>query len=420
MLKFKMKFLKPHYIIALMFFASEGAFAQNVEQIYMKSGSVVEGYIAEQNPGTSITIQSTKATIVVNSDSLRAKIIERMPVDSLSNEWKEWASDNNKFIDREGGKYLELCTLEFNHSVYRRVFLLEKGSLLKFIDPTSNKYHFRWGDMYRTVKNKRPANLFSGLKEVLVLNDDTHVEGQIREQFPGKDLKIETDNGEVLSYKFSQIKKIKTERLNDRLDLWSQIQLLDIIRLRNEPNEFVGFILSRTLGKDLEFVFEDGQKRIIQQSQVLSYAKIPNDKYVAVYDRILKEGEILLNGEPAYFTPLQSQGEYLLLGEVVSAQLVVGDIVSIEANLDEPNIPITLVKAHIESIPKKDGRKGESIFWPVITYQDLVQSYVGVNREITPLGNVKVSFPVTELGDYVLYVQGRNEYIVINVIENNK
>ena len=39
--------------------------AQNVEQIYMKSGSVVEGYIAEQKPGKHITFQTTKATIVV-------------------------------------------------------------------------------------------------------------------------------------------------------------------------------------------------------------------------------------------------------------------------------------------------------------------------------------------------------------------
>lgn len=51
--------------------------AQNIEQLYMKSGSVVEGYIAEQKPGSYITVQSTKATIVVNSDSLQNKIIER-------------------------------------------------------------------------------------------------------------------------------------------------------------------------------------------------------------------------------------------------------------------------------------------------------------------------------------------------------
>ena len=55
--------------------------AQNVEQIYMKSGSVVEGYIAEQKPGKHITIQTTKATIVVNSDSLQNRVIERIPLE---------------------------------------------------------------------------------------------------------------------------------------------------------------------------------------------------------------------------------------------------------------------------------------------------------------------------------------------------
>lgn len=409
--------LKPHYILALIFCVSENSSAQNIEQLYMKSGSVVEGYIAEQKPGSYITVQSTKATIVVNSDSLQNKIIERVPIDSLSKEWKQWATENSKWIVKEGKRYLELYTLEFGSSVYSKVFLLEKGSLLKFVNVTPSNYAFKWGDMYRTVKNKRPANLFSGLKEVLVLKDDSKVEGQITEQYPGKDVKIETDNGDVLSYKFSQIKQIQTEKLNEKMPLWTQIPLLDVIKLKDEAAELTGFISSRTLGKDLVFEFEDGHKRNIQQDLILSYAKIPNDKYVEVYDKFLNEDEILLNGKPAYFTPLQSQGEHLLLGEVVSEQLAVGDTVCIEARFKDPNTPVTLVKAHMESIPKKDGKKNERILWPVITYQDLVQSHVSVSRETTPLGNVKVSFPVNEVGDYVLYVQGRNEYIVINVIE---
>lgn len=411
------KLLYSIFVAFAIFNANSKTSAQNVEQIYMKSGSVVEGYIAEQIPGSFISVQSTKATIVVNSDSLQNKIIERIPVDSLSNEWKQWALENNKYIEKDGKRFLELQTLEFNSCIYSRVFLLEKGSLLKFIDIIPNKYTFKWGDMYRTVKNKRPTNLFSGLKEVLVLKDDSKVEGQIVEQYPGKDLKIETDNGEVLSYKLSQIKRIQTEKLNEKMDLWSQIPLLDIIRLKDEATELVGFISSRTLGKDLVFEFEDGHERTIQQNQIASYAKRPNDKYVEVYDKILNEDEILLNGEPAYFIPLQSQGEYLLLGEVVSAQLTVGDTVCIEARFKDPNTPVTLVKAHMESIPKKDGKKNERISWPIITYQDLVQSHVAVSRETTPLGNVKVSFTANEVGDYVLYVQGKNEYIVINVIE---
>ena len=199
--------------VFILFFASLKSFAQNVEQIYMKSGSVVEGYIAEQKPGKSITIQTTTATIVVNSDSLQNKVIERVPVESLSKEWKIWAETNNKLIDNNGKKQLELVTLEFKNSIYSKVYIIEKGSLIKFIDVSPNQYTFKWGDMYRTVKNKRPDNLFSGLKEVLVLKDGTEIEGQITEQFPGKDLKITTEKGEILSFKFTQIKKIITNTI---------------------------------------------------------------------------------------------------------------------------------------------------------------------------------------------------------------
>ena len=391
--------------------------AQNVEQIHMKSGSVVEGYIAEQKPGKHITIQTTKATIVVNSDSLQNRVIERIPLESLSDEWREWAEKNNKYEDNNGVKQLELSTLEFNNIKYSNVYLLEKGSIIKFLDLTPNQYKFVWGDMYRTVKSKRPENLFSGLKEVLVLNDNSKVVGQIIEQFPGKDLKIATEKGEVLSFKFTQVKQIKTEKLTEKLDLWSQIQLLDKIKVKGESSELIGFISSRTLGKELVFEFEDGSKRTIQQNQVTSYAKIPNEKYIEVYDKVLKDGEILLNSNEAYFVTLEIRGQYLLMGETVSAQFAVGEEVCLEAKLSDVNTPITLVKAHVENIGYNNGKKIEDYYWPVITYQDLVQSQVPINRETTPLGNIKVSFDLKEAGDYVLHIQGKNEYIVIHVID---
>ena len=412
---------KLHFIISIMICASANVYAQNVEQIYMKSGSVVEGYIAEQKPGKHITFQTTKATIVVNSDSLQNRIIERVPLESLSKEWKDWAEQNNKYIENEGRKQLELTTLEFKNSVFPKVFILEKGSLIKFIDLAPNKYTFKWGDMYRTVKNKRPDNLFSGLKEILVLTDNTKITGQIIEQFPGKDLKIATDKGDVLSFKisqeFSQVKQIKTEKLNEKLDLWSQVQLLDKIEVKGENSELIGFISSRTLGKEIVIEFENGEKRTIPQNQVISYSKVPNDKYVAVYDKVLKDGEILLDGEPAYFVQLKTVDQYLVLGNIVSLQKQVGESICLEANLDNAETPITLVKAHIENVTVPNEKKKREIPWPVITYQDLVQSHVAINREITPLGNVKVTFGVKEVGDYVLYIQGKNEYIVINVVE---
>lgn len=394
--------------------------AQNIEQIYMKSGSVVEGYIAEQNPGKHLIIQATKATIVANSDSLKDKITERILAENLPPEWKEWAEENNKYIDNAGVKQLELVTLEFKNSVYSKVFILEKGSLVKFIDLSPNRYTFKWGDMYRTVKSERPDNLFSGLKEVVVLADGSTVDGQIIEQFPGKDLKIVTDKNEVLSYKFDQVKQINTEKLNPKMDLWPQVQLLDKISVKGEDSDWVGFISSRTLGKELVIEFENGNKRTIPQNQILSYAKIPNEKYIAVYDKVIKEGEILLDGKPAYFVPLKTVGQYLVLDSIVSAQNTVGDTIYVEANLGGANVPVTLVKAHVENVAFANGKRKWEIPCPVITYQDLVQSHVEIKKEATPLGNLKVSFVVKEVGDYVLYMQGKEEYIVINVIEKNK
>ena len=394
--------------------------AQNIEQIYMKSGSVAEGYIAEQNPGKHLIIQATKATIVANSDSLKDKITERILAENLPPEWKEWAEENNKYIDNAGVKQLELVTLEFKNSVYSKVFILEKGSLVKFIDLSPNRYTFKWGDMYRTVKSERPDNLFSGLKEVVVLADGSTVDGQIIEQFPGKDLKIVTDKNEVLSYKFDQVKQINTEKLNPKMDLWPQVQLLDKISVKGEDSDLVGFISSRTLGKELVIEFENGNKRTIPQNQILSYAKIPNEKYIAVYDKVIKEGEILLDGKPAYFVPLKTVGQYLVLDSIVSAQNTVGDTIYVEANLGGANVPVTLVKAHVENVAFANGKRKWEIPCPVITYQDLVQSHVEIKKEATPLGNLKVSFVVKEVGDYVLYMQGKEEYIVINVIEKNK
>lgn len=409
-----MNFRITLYIIIL-FYANVNTFAQNVEQIFMKSGSVVEGYIAEQNPGKFIAIQTTKATIAVNSDSLQNRIIERISAESLPSEWKMWAEENKKYIDNDGVKQLELTTLEFNNCTYSKVFILEKGSVIKFIDLSPNRYTFKWGDMYRTVKNERPSNLFSGLKEILVLNDGSKIEGQIIEQFPGKDLKIVTAKKEILSYKFSQVKQIITEKFNERMDLWPQVQLLDKITLKGENAELVGFISSRTLGKELIIEFKNGDKRQIQQNAIASYAKIPNEQYVAAYDKVIKEGEILLNDKPAYFVELKPVGQYLVLGAIVSAQNRVGDVICLEANLADTNTPITLVKAHIENVTIPNEKRKREVPYPVITYQDLVQSHVEIKREITPLGNLKVSFLVNEVGDYVLYIQGKKGYIVINV-----
>ena len=393
-------------------------FGQNVEQVHMENGSIIKGCIVEQIPGEYITLQAEEATVVVNSDSLQDKISEKIPLDSLPQKWKEWTKRNEEYI-AVNGESLILTTLKFKNRTFNRVLLLEKGSLIKFLDVGRHRYTFAWGEMYRCVKNKRPDNLFSGIKDILVLDDGTEIPGQIIEQYPGQNLKILTDGGEILSFKFSQVKQIRAEKMSDRQNLWSQVQLLDKIQIKGEDLPLVGFISSRTLGKEISFEFENYKKRTIPLNQIVSYGKIPNENYVPVYDKILKEGEVLLNEKPACFVQLKSVDSYLLLTSAVSAQAIEGDTILVEANLEDVDNVITLVKAHIENVQIFKGRKKRIVSCPIITYQDLVQSPIGIDREVTPLGNIRVSFIVGEVGDYVLYIQGKEDYIVIHVIGKN-
>lgn len=407
-------------IILLLCNIAECVFGQNVEQVYMKGGSVVEGYISEQLPGKHITVHGIKATLVTSSDSLVKQTVDRLSFESLPQEWKNWAEQNGKLKGTGDQRKLELSTLQFENSKFENVFLLEKGSIIKFVDVVPRDYRFAWGEMYRTVKSTRPDNLFSGTKEVLELKDGSHICGQIIEQYPDKDLKILTESGEVMSYKFSQVRKIITEKLSKALDLWLQIQLLDELRITGEKEPVKGFIISRTLNKELVLLTEDGNQRTIPLQGISSYAKIPNEKFIAVYDRLLKEGEVVINGEPAYFVALRTHGSYLVLEETVSAQLRVGDTVRIEANVENNEIvPISLVKAHYEDVTSVKDKNKKQVLYPVITYQDLVQSTLPFTREKTPLGNVKISFIVKEPGDFVLHIQGKEGYIIINVLPVN-
>ena len=394
-------------------------FAQNIEQIYIKNGSVLDGYISEQKPTKTghITIASTKATIFVNNDSLQSRITNIFSSDALPKDWQVWAEKNNKYITNGGIKQLELVTLQFPNTTYKDVFLLEKGSILKFIDVVPKNYTFTRDEMFRTVKNKRPENLFSGINEILVLDDNSEIEGQILEQFPGKDMKIFTIGGEVLSFKYNQIKQIKTIKMNKQMDLWSQIQLLDKIIIKDTGEEIVGFISSRTMGESLTIDFENGNRRIVPLKNIALYSKIPNDKYIAAYDKVLEDGEVLLNGNSAYFDKLNENNGYLFLNDLASIQLRIGETVCIEANLPNNETTITLVKAYEIEVEEGTGKNKKKYRCPAISYQDLIKSYIPIAREVTALGNIKFSFKVEEVGDYVLYIQGKEGYIVVNVIE---
>lgn len=407
--------------VALSVLFPSASSAQRIEQVYLANGSVVEGYISTQKPGINFTMYSEEAILQMGGDSLVQSYGTKFSPSELSDKWKRWAEANQAYQKGGEAAYLELHNLKFKNSEYIEVYVVERGSLIKFIDFTSSGYTFPWQELFRIVKMERPENQFSGIKDVLILKNGERYEGQITEQYPGKTIKIETGKHRVFSFKFSEIKEIVSEPLNADQNLWEQTPFLDKIELKNGGGTLEGFITSRMLDKEIRIQLKSGEKKTVPIKNIQAYHRLPNTEFHPVTDRVIPEGEVWLNGKKAYFDTLQMSGQSILLGELVSAIRQVGDTVCIEAKFRNPNTQVSLIKArNMPMMMKNEKGKEKEVLWPAFTYQDIVRSPLKYEREQTPLGNTRIRFVTMHKGDYVVYIQGYEGYIVINVADRKQ
>lgn len=397
-------------IVTISLMGSNGLYSQNIEQVHLKDGSVIEGFIFEQIPGKSVTVQGCKATITVGADSLISSSESIIPVGSLSTEWKSWLMEQNVTPDA-----IKLSTLTFPNTEYKNVRILENGDIIKFLSLSQKRYHVDWNDMVKTVKVPRPAEQFSGLNDVLIMKDGSKHIGQVSEQYPGKNVKITLSKDNAITVNSSRIVEMMAIPASEELSIIEQAPLLDRIYVKGNANPVEGVIIKRRTSKDLTIHTKNEGELTYAIRDIIKYQKVPNAEYKVLTDKNLNKGEILLNGDAkkAWFAPLETVNGYLVLGEDVSMVAKKGEELILEANLDNPSAAINVIKAYRKDISGVNDKR--QLIRDVFTYQDLIELALPVTRTITPLGNTKVSFKLEDSGDYVLSVQGQKGFIIIHV-----
>ena len=385
-------------------------FAQTFEQIHLNDGSVLEGYICEQVPGKTISVQTSKATIIANSDSLLSSDERQVAVADLPSEWKKWVMAQPASMNQ-----VALSTLKFNNSEYRDVLVVENGTLIQFISLTNKTNTVPWSKVSKTVKLQRPEGVVSGIEDVITFKDGTRQVGQITEQVPGKTIKIAlTDNNSAM-VNAALVSALESQPLSDDLTLIEQSPLLDRVYTKNSSAPLEGLIIRRLMGKELTIMAPDGNETVIPLKEIIRYGKYKNPDYKVITDRKLAKGEVRLNGDEKneWFAPLKSENGYFILDDDVSAVAKVGDEIVVEANMENPSGAIYLIRAYRKEIRLNGSKK--TVERDVFTYQDLVELALPIERTETPLGNTKVTFKVPETGDYVLSIQGHQGFIIIHV-----
>lgn len=395
-------------LLPLLFWGSVSN-AQTFEQIHLNDGSVLEGYICEQIPGKSVSVQASKATLVTNSDSLLSSSERQIAVTDLPSEWKKWVMTQPTSLNQ-----VALSNLKFKNVEYKDVLVIENGPTIQFISLSNKVYILPWTKVSKTVKLQRPDGVVSGIEDVIIFKDGTHQEGQITEQVPGKTIKIALEDNTSTMVNASLVASIESHPLSEELTIIEQSPLLDRVYTKGNSSPSEGLIVKRQMGKDLVLLSLDGNESIIPLTEIIRYGKYKNPEYKVISDRQLAKGEVVLNGDEkgAWFAPLKSENGYFILDDA-SAVAKAGDEIVVEANLENPSGAIYLIRAYRKEIPVAGAKK--TVSRDVFTYQDLVELAMPIERTQTPLGNTKVTFKVPEAGDYVLSIQGYQGFIVIHV-----
>lgn len=390
------------------------ASAQNIEQLVCRDQSVYEGFIREQKSGKSMSVFAEKATIVIKKSKVKSSATRNVDVKDLSDAWQQWVNDNLP----EGTEQIALKTLHCDDISYNDVYVIEDGSYVTFLDLSKREYTIPWSNILSTTKTLRPDNEFSGVNDVVRTRYDDKYVGQITEQCLGQFVKMRTEDGKTVSLSPSDLVSTAVVAINDKLPLFSQTKLLDIIEVDGQRLE--GIIVSREFGKVLCLQFKDGRVREYPIGKVTTYSKKVNPDYVSLTDRKIAKNEFYLDGEKVEMDTLIKKDIGFLLQDTTYIMKKKGEKVMLEVALDDEFHPVTAVKTVSLDVYKlnEDGRQDRSLGRETIIvaqYADMVQAPVLCKRSVSPLGNVNVEYVFKDEGIYAIYIKGMDKGLVIKV-----
>lgn len=423
--------MKKYLFLFMTLMASSAINAIVVQRIYLKNGSVLNGYIEKQDVAGNYTVRTESATIcLVNSryatklDSMQnSRFFKDVTINKinrseseLEDAWKKWAEKNNAYLETgDSIRTLVLHTLTIDGTpLGSPVRLLENGAKIKYQEMNENVHIIKWKDVEVIKGDMRGANELSGINRVYQTKDGRTFEGQFAEE-TDKTLGLYID-GMVETFDFKDVVKYTYKAINPDQDIFEQWPLLETVYTKN--GSVTGLILEqnrsgKTNAENYILVRGlDNGFHSIKMSEYASTERRKNDKYAPKFDLILKEGQVLVNGidtkkyavkeqnEKLYIDSINSGITIMLEGSKLTVDYRVNDYGSAEA--------FQLTKINEETL-----KKGKKAYY--ISYKDLASSECHpTSVEKTP-NCVKATYSISTLGKYALYDSRKHEVIILNI-----
>lgn len=421
-----------------------GLQAQNIESVELCDGSLLEGYISEQSPGKSMLFSACRATIVIPSKAVASIVEHNVAYASLSSDWKRWADEFAK-----GKKDLVLSDIrlvselkvtneeadtlqdkqkalpEYLSTPPYKVRVLEKGTVIKYLDLTPQVFRLKWSDVKCIYHSRRPGLAMSGLNSVICLKGSgDEYRGEIVEQLVGKQIRLLKSDGVIEVIDANQMTSIRKEKLNPEQDLFEQTPLLDQVYTRT-GNMITGIIVEQNLVSTKEkpafFTVQnrDGGTRVVAYSDVEKYGRCVNSDYKLLTDIVLDDTTVMVNRQKALYTSFEQDEEgFLYAKDLDKVMRFAMD------SLEAKRFMIMELKDRVDAndyalmrvVEKRGKLKKNEQVKNGFTYESFAMySTRSVEQTVSVNGTRKVKYSVGTPGWYVLYLPKQRKGILCHI-----
>lgn len=289
-----------------------------VQKVYLKDGSILNGYISKQDSAGRLTIYTDNATICLSSKKASISNEQAYAESSLAKAWVDWAEKHDEFQGVKGRRTLVLADVHVQggKSAYK-VKVLESGTTVKYLEMTPNTYTVEWKDVEAIRGEKRSKTALSGIDRIYQLKTGEQFEGQYAEETDST-LSLYMDNGSVRSFRIDDVVKYTFKPINPNQDLFEQSPLIDIVKSNNNA-ETRGVIIEQnyTSNKDTENYIlvrqESGAIQSIKIADIAETRKEENKAYSPQFDILLNEGDVVVNRKEVEYVGIKENGDLLVL-----------------------------------------------------------------------------------------------------------
>ena len=422
--------MKRILIISALYVIS--AFSANAvvfQKILLKNGSVLNGFVQQQDGTGNMTVYTDNAIICVKNINVSVSDEKNVNLSSLSEPWKDWAEKNDAYSYNGSEKVLKLrdvqigigkldsiakksmigfeAKLQEDTKSFMDVHLLESGSNIRFLEMSANIYNISWDDVVTITSERRPKNALSGIDRKYILNSNREIVGQYAGETPNT-ISLYQSNGVVETVDFKDIKKFTFYGINPQQDIFEQSELLDVVKTSNE-GDLIGVIIEQNYSGEEDSenyvsIWVKGRSpQMIKVSDINAICKKVNNDYNPKFDIILKEGQVVVNRKDVEFVGVKEINDILVLDSLKQNQIIEkgkDGKTSLVLELRQKDNGVTedfqLVKV------KKIKTKKTDLFG--FSYKDLVnENFRPVSVETSVNRTTRIEFTIQDTGNYALY-----------------